>query len=130
MSTAVCSGFPPALVGLLWGPGLVTTRLFSGGGLGVAGGRRRGAPVGQAVWLPTGGGAGGSAVASLLFFMLSMSSATGGSRRPTSCWMGRVVESVGPAGTPGTWFSLGGGRGEGAQRGPPGTPQHSSHFRR
>lgn len=102
MSTAVCSGLPPPLAGLLWGPGLVTTRLFSGGGgLGAAGGRRGGPAVGQAVWLPTVGGAGGSAVANLLFFMLSMSSATGGSRRPTSCWMGRVVESVGPAGTPG-----------------------------
>lgn len=47
------------------------------------------------------------AVASLLFLMLSMSSASGGSWRPRSCWIGRVVDRLGPdTGTPGPWFSL------------------------
>lgn len=59
---------------------------------------------GRPVWPRPAWGPADSAVASLLFFMLSMSSASGGSWRPRSCWIGRVVDRLGPDRE--TWFSL------------------------
>ena len=135
MSTAVWSGLLAVLAELLWVLlGLVTIRLFSGvlggpglhGVPGLLGARRLAVFCGVAAATPgsvlfpilagLGGGPAGprlawgpaaSAVASLLFFMLSMSSASGGSGRPRSCWIGRVVDRLGPdTGTPGPWFSL------------------------
>lgn len=62
---------------------------------------------GRPPWPRLSWGLADSAVASLLFFMLSMSSAGGGSLRPRSCWIGRVVDRLGPAtGTPEPWVSL------------------------
>lgn len=106
----------PGLAGF---PGLLGIRRLAGfwalaavaGGLGM-GPRSGPGPVLAGLWGGPGGPRllGGPAeppVASLLFLMLSMSSASGGSWRHRSCWMGRVVDRLGPdTGSPGPWFSL------------------------
>jgi hypothetical protein len=136
ISTAMCSGFLAVFAELGWVLlGLVTIRLFSGvlGGPGLDGlpgllGVLRLAafwglvakagpglvlfPIlaglgGRPLWPRLSWGLAGSPVASLLFFMLSRSSASGRSWRPRSCWIGLVVDKLGPdTGTPEPWFSL------------------------
>lgn len=109
--------------GVLWGPGLFPGLLgiwrpaAFWGLVAVADGAVAGPglvlfPIlaglwGRPAWLRLSWGLAASAVASLLFFMLSMSSAGGGSWRPRSCWIGRVVDRLGPdTGTPEPWASL------------------------
>lgn len=136
ISTAMCSGFLAVFAELGWVLlGLVTIRLFSGvlGGPGLDGlpgllGVLRLAafwglvakvgpglvlfPIlvglgGRPLWPRLSWGLTGSPVANLLFFMLSRSSASGKSWRPRSCWIGLVVDRLGPdMGTPEPWFSL------------------------
>lgn len=91
---AVLWGLVAVVGGAGVGPGSVLFPILAGLG-------------GRPAWPRLSWGPADSAVASLLFFMLSMSSASGGSWRLRSCWIGRVVDRLGPdMGTPEPWFSL------------------------
>lgn len=91
---AVFWGLVAVVGGAGMGPGLVLFPILAG-------------LWGRPAWPRLSWGLADSAVASLLFFMLSMSSASGGSWRPRSCWIGRVVDRLGPdTGTPEPWLSL------------------------